>query len=182
MLRTARTYLKSTPHLTDLGKSERRRIAGLAGEEQGMDWGYFGSMKGAGWFWTPIDRNDRDLSAALDAIPSDGLVSQDDYDTFVERFQEACPSTIKVAVAVATRLLCMKRPDSFVCLDSKNRPRLCKAFGIVQSGMSYPRYWNEVILRVRDAEWWNAPRPSESEEEQIWLGRAAFLDALYYEH
>jgi hypothetical protein len=75
----------------------------------------------------------------------------------------------------------MKRPDMFVCLDSKNRSGLCKAFGIAQSGMSYARYWSEVIDRVRDAVWWNAPRPSGSEEEEIWLGRTALLDALYYE-
>jgi hypothetical protein len=137
-------------------------------------------MKARGWFGTAINRNDQNLSASLDAIPSDGLVSQTDYEMFVERFKKTCPGSSEVAVA--TRLLSMKRPDNFVCLDGKNRPRLCKAFGIVQSGMSYARYWNEVIERVRDAVWWNTPRPSDSEEEEIWMGRTAFLDALYYEH
>ncbi len=136
-------------------------------------------MKGAGWFWTAIDRNDEHLSASLDAIPSDGLVGQNDFEAFVEQFKKASPTGDRVAVA--TRLLCMRRPDIFVCLDSKNRSRLCKAFGIKQSQMSYARYWSEVIERVRDAVWWNAPHPSNGEEEEIWLGRTAFLDALYYE-
>jgi HKD family nuclease len=127
VLRAARTYFNNNQHLADLGRGERRRIAGLAGEEEGIDWGYFGSMKARGWFWTAIDRNDQHLSASLDAIPSDGLVSQNDYEMFVERFKVACPDSSEIAVA--TRLLCMKRPDNFVCLDGKNRPRLCKHLG-----------------------------------------------------
>jgi len=74
----------------------------------------------------------------------------------------------------------MKRPDTFVCLDKRNRSGLCKAFGIVQSNLSYTRYWSEIIERVRDAVWWNAPSPAGGAEKEIWLGRAAFLDALYY--
>ncbi len=63
----------------------------------------------------------------------------------------------------------------------RNRSGLCKAFGITQSHMSYARYWSEIIERVRDAVWWNAPRPSDIEQKEIWMGRTAFLDALYYE-
>jgi len=180
VLRGVRTYFEGKKHLADLGKAERRRIAGLAGNDEGVDWGYFGSMKGAGWFWTAIDMNSENLSVALDAIPSDGLVGQNDYEAFIESFKQASPNGARVGVA--TRLLCMKRPDLFVCLDNRNRSGLCKAFGIAQSNMSYARYWSEIIERVRDAVWWNAPRPSDSrEEEDIWLGRTAFLDALYYE-
>jgi HKD family nuclease len=179
VLRGVRAYFRSTKHLADLGKDERRRIAGLVGQDQGVDWGYFGSMRGAGWFWMAIDANDRNLSAALDEIPSDGLVSKGDYEAFIESFKKASPGGVRVAVA--TRLLCTKRPDTFVCLDNRNRAGLCKAFGITQSNMSYARYWSEIIERVRDAVWWNAPRPSDAEQEEIWMGRTAFLDALYYE-
>jgi len=139
-------------------------------------------MKGAGRLWTAIDSNDQHLSAALDAIPADDrLVSRNDYQAFVDKFKLAFPNVKGDYLAPATRLLCMKRPDMFVCLDSKNRAGLCKAFGIAQSDVSYARYWSEVIERVRDAVWWNAPRPSgDEEEEEIWRGRTAFLDALYY--
>ena len=91
VLRGVRTYFQGKEHLAELGKAERRRIAGLAGDDQGVDWGYFGSMKGAGWFWTAIDTNDQDLSAALDGIPSNGLVGQSDYEAFIESFQKAAP-------------------------------------------------------------------------------------------
>lgn len=180
VLRAARTYFQGKKRLSECGESERLRIAGLSGIDQGINWGYFGSMTGAGRFWKAINTNAEQVSAAVDSIPAgERLVSQNDYDTFVDRFKMAFPNVNYVAPA--TRLLCMKRPDMFVCLDSKNRARLCKALGIAESNMSYARYWSEVIERVRDAVWWNAPRPSgDEEEEEIWLGRTAFLDALYY--
>jgi hypothetical protein len=162
-----------------MGKPERRRIAGLVGLEQNIDWGYFGSMKGAGRFWAAIDRNDENLSLALDAIPQNGLVGQGDYASFVDQFMKAFKDNAE-RVAVATRLLCMKRSDTFVCLDSKNRSALCKEFGIIQSNMSFDRYWCEIIERVRDSVWWNASRPTLGNEDEIWLGRTAFLDSLYY--
>jgi hypothetical protein len=138
-------------------------------------------MKGAGRLWKRIDTNDEHLSAALDAIPPDGVVTQNDYQAYVERFEMAFPDVKGDYIAPATRLLCMKRPDMFLCLDGKNRAGVCEAFGIPQNDMSYARYWSEVIERVRDAVWWNAPRPSgDGEEEEVWLGRTAFLDALYF--
>ena len=74
----------------------------------------------------------------------------------------------------------MKRPDVFVCVDSRNLRELCKEFGIRQAGMTYDRYWEDIIERIRDAKWWNCPKPREPEESAIWEARAAFLDALYY--
>lgn len=178
VLRRARAYFRSKTHLANMEKEERRRIAGLPCRDSGTDWGYFGSMKGAGWFQKAINANDRNLSDAIDAVPSDGLVVRSDFDAFVRSFRKSFPEGERVAVA--TRLMSMKRPDMFVCLDARNRSGLCKALGIPQSDMSFDRYWNEIIERVRDAVWWNAPRPSVDIEREMWLGRAAFLDSLYY--
>lgn len=136
-------------------------------------------MKGAGRFRNAIDRNDVNLSAALDRIPRDGLVSEEHYRAFIDSFLRAFPKGGD-GIAVATRLLSMKRPDMFVCLDSKNRAALCKEFGIAQNKLEYERYWREIIERLRLADWWNAPCPNGGEEKAIWLGRTALLDALYY--
>jgi hypothetical protein len=76
----------------------------------------------------------------------------------------------------------MKRPDYFVCLDSKNKKALCETFGISQSNMTYERYWEEIIARIQDnAVWWNSPQPEGERQSEVWMGRAAFMDALFYQ-
>jgi hypothetical protein len=85
-----------------------------------------------------------------------------------------------INLATATRLLCMKRPDIFVCFDSENRSKMCKDFGIVQTRMSYNRYWDDIIERIYDSDWWNNTAPKNNIEREISEARAAFLDSMYY--
>lgn len=179
VLAAVRQYFADNNRFAEMGLEERRRVAGVAPDGQ-VSWGYFGSMKGAGRFNNAVVRNDENLSVALDCVPTDGLVTEEHYGGFVASFVKAFPKG-GAGIAVATRLLCMKRPDMFICLDNRNLPALCKEFGIPQSNMTYERYWREVIEPVRLAEWWNAPRPTGGVEEAIWLGRTALLDALFYE-
>lgn len=75
----------------------------------------------------------------------------------------------------------MKRPDVFVCLDTKNRSALCKDFEIVQSGLDYERYWTDIIERIFDSQWWINPKPKNKKENNVSNSRAAFLDSIYYE-
>jgi hypothetical protein len=184
VLKAVREYFANNKRFSEMDIEVRLRIGGVAPQESSstgkLEWGYFGHMKGAGRFWRALKRNDQNLSAGLDCIPIDGLAAEDHYLAFVDLFQKAFPKG-GGGVAVATRLLCMKRPDMFVCLDSKNRTALCKEFGIAWGNMGYERYWSEVIERVRLMKWWNAPRPTDPDNEDIWLGRTALLDALYYE-
>lgn len=74
----------------------------------------------------------------------------------------------------------MKRPDYFVCLDSKNRDKLCKEFGISKN-IGLDRYWDEVVQRLVDSNWWNSPEPQDGIERRIWRCRAAFLDVKFYQ-
>lgn len=164
----------------DLADDERKFIAGIPNKlpvEKDVDWGYFGSMKGAGIYKNRIIKNDLNISKALDEIPLSGQITKMHYQRFLFNYKKTFNGNY---LATATRLLAMKRPDTFVCLDSKNKSALCKDFDIMQSGLDYERYWDEIITRVYDSNWWLNPKPKNKIEISISNFRAAFLDSLYY--
>jgi hypothetical protein len=130
-----------------------------------------------GAFRKRINTNDVHVSRALDAIPLFGELTKSHYDGFIAQFRKTFPGNF---VGTATRLLALKRPDTFVCLDSKNRAQLCTAFGIPQAAMNYDRYWNEIVLRIRNSDWWLHPTPTTPIEETVSESRGAFLDSIAY--
>jgi hypothetical protein len=143
------------------------------------NWGWFGSMKGAGRFRRVLNANNPHLSSALDRIPSAGNVTFAQYKDFLSEFVKAFPSGGH-GVAVSSRMLAMKRPDQFVCVASKNKSKLCIDFGIKKTGMDYERYWDEIIQRILDSPWWNSEAPNSNDALRVWNGRAAMLDVIYY--
>lgn len=156
----------------------RKTIAGLPNDLDSR-WGWFGSMKGAGYYHQAVNDNSPHISRALDQIPLRGTVTRQQYEDYIAEFVKAFPNG-RHGVGIATRLLALKRPDQFICFDSKNQRELCKDFGIVRSGMDYDRYWDEIIERILDAPWWNSKRPHDQHEAPVWDGRAAMLDAIFY--
>lgn len=176
----ARNAFKQHLSFDSIDQPLRKTIAGLPNSEDGR-WGWFGSMGGAGFYHQAVNQNNIHLSQALDCIPFQGIVSRNDYDGYISRFIEAFPNGGD-GVAVASRLLAMKRSDQFVCLNSSNRIRLCEDFGINANGITYERYWEEIIERILDTPWWNAKPPAEEKERLVWDGRAAMLDAIFFEH
>lgn len=162
----------------------RKSLAGLrdrANGYKGLDWGWFGSMKGAGMFAGAINSNNRHLSAALDCIPLHGPVSRNDYNAYTREFLRAFPRG-GARIACMTRLLAMKRPDHFVCIDGRNRRQLCRYFGITQkSAEDCDGYWEGVIMQILDSVWWNSPCPAAGLKKRVWQGRTALLDAIFYE-
>ncbi len=169
---------KKSNHFNELKTEERKFIAGVPNKLESainLDWGYFGSMKGAGVFKNLIIKNDLNISLALDEIPLNGQITKANYDAFVKKYTKSFNG-----IGTATRLLAMKRPDTFVCFVSKNKQLMTKEFDIQQSNMDYDRYWDEIIERIFDSEWWKNPKPKNELESSIMKARAAFLDALYY--
>lgn len=167
-------------HFRDIELIGRRKIAGLIDDEDdGVNYLWFGSMKGAGKFWKAINENDEHLSSALDLIPATGTITRETYLAYIDEYRRAFPEG-RHGIATATRLLAMKRPDLFVCLDARNETGLCKAFGI-RRNVGYEEYWDSVIERILESTWWNAPTPESGNERAVWLARAAFLDSIYYD-
>jgi HKD family nuclease len=181
VIEIAKELFESVNHFSELTEDQRKFIAGIPNKldvEGAEDWGYFGSMKGAGIFKNKIKENNKNVSKALDQIPLAGQITKRHYDNFIKYFTQTFTGNY---IATATRLLCMKRPDTFVCFDSKNRSALCKDFGVIQSEMNYERYWDDIVERVYDSDWWQNPNPINDKEEKVSEARAAFLDSLYYQ-
>lgn len=182
LLGISNRYFAENKKFSKLDEIQRREIAGIATENQSdsnVNWGWFGSMSGAGKFQNRINTNNKYISRALGAIPLQGTVYKSHYTKFVSLFQQTFPDG-GAGVAIASRLLAMKRPDQFVCLDKRNRPKLCNEFGISKT-VTFDAYWDDVIERINDSVWWSSKMPHNKTEAKAWLGRAAMLDTIFYE-
>jgi hypothetical protein len=169
-------------------EAERKLIAGTAGPNKslvgGVDYQLFGSMGGSGAFANVVRLMPGALSEALDAIPVSGSVTQSDYNRFRGLFLAAFAQAKAKRIGrlpTASRLLAMKRPDSFVCINAANRDDLCAHFGVPPTTMSLDNYWERIIAPMMETEWWCSPTPTLPFEEKIWKGRAALLDVIYYD-
>jgi hypothetical protein len=186
VIRSVQKLFADHPHFEDIEPKKRKCIAGTLhyrnGIADGVNYLWFGSMWGAGMFKGVIKNNDSNISLALDAIPFEGDVSKADYLEYVKRFKKAFPKG-RDGLPMASRLLAMKRPDVFVCLDSKNESKLYESFGI-RKGIKrkdYEKYWDSIIVPLMASPWWKSSPPASQVEREVWQARAAFLDCLYYE-
>jgi len=184
LLETANGYFKTHSAFKEMDDERRKQIAGTRKfnrdkSKVNFDWAWFGSMAGAGFFKQQINQNNENISKALDYIPLNGSVSEQNYLDFIDSFKKAFSSGGD-GIATATRLLSMKRPDVFICLDNQNKKNLCEDFGIKQS-VTYEEYWTEIIARIQDSIWWQSEKPKNTKESKAWHGRVAMLDVIIYE-
>lgn len=188
LLSHAYTQFYSHIHFSEISDNWRKAIAATVRnipEALGLNVGYFGSMQGAGVFKNLIATNSIHLSNALDCISLVGNIDKFAYDSYIEHFLRAFPNG-RDGLATATRLLALKRPDQFLCIDGQNLKALAQEFRIKQSILKnedrYENYWNSIILRIRDSIWWNEKYPSNNQKQQqyIWKGRVAMLDTIFY--
>jgi hypothetical protein len=185
ILNSARAIFQNTSRFKDISLKERKIIGGVANENE-TQWGYFGSMGGNGLFHNKINLNNNYLSSALDEIPLFGEITKNKFQKCVKNYNKAFDKGEKCGAGIATitRLLSMKRPDYFVCLNGANGKEIFRFFGIIPTikPKEYDRYWDEIVDPVIKSDWWNSQRPSAEEELQlfVWLGRAAFLDSIAY--
>jgi len=189
VLSAVKDIFSKNESFSDCSLIERQLIAGTPCdyeyEGKMLDFGLFGSMQGNGKFKHYVNEQDDVIANALDCIPKEGLVEYNQYKEYVNRIMVA----ENLSIGTVTRLLAMKRPDTFVCLDSKNAKQLCKDFKITNFTNSrlskeekFELYWTEIISRIRDSIWWNTSAPLNEEERFVWNNRVAFLDSLFYEY
>lgn len=169
-----------------MSRYQRKAIAGTYGtKEERLDdlaWAWFGTMFGQGDFKNIVNEAPDLLSSALDHIPADGDVTEEQYNDFVLDFVLAFQGKAhQGGIATASRLLMMKRPDFFVGVNNANRIGICDAFGTAATTLNTGNYWNRVVIPMRNSPWWLHPRPRKGIEGRIWDNRAALLDSIYYQ-
>lgn len=185
VLAASKRIFKKHKSLIDMDLMARKKLIGTIPKSENDDelnWGYFGEVKQRGDYMHEIYNIKKypEISKALDKIPSGGNVTREHYNAFAKLFVGAFK---KRELTGGTRLLAMKRPDIFICFNNANKKKLCKDFGIpVSSVKDFDSYWDNIIERIRESEWFNAPKAKNKIESKIWEGRTAFLDALYFEY
>jgi len=188
LLRQTQQMFAGVGSFADLSPNQWKAIAGVIGAAQkrdagldAHDWKWFGSMSGMGDFANRVKEQDRWLTRAIDSIPRSGDISRGQFDSYCEHFLRAFENSHRTGgVPTATRLLAMKRPDTFVCISKPNKAGLAEALSFAPSGLSLENYWDRIIEPIRISAWFNVDRPSGKDGE-IWEGRAAMLDAIYYD-
>lgn len=185
LLSEAQRMFAKARNYYDLRLGERCALAGLHvindEELDQTNWGWFGSMAGAGIFAEQVHANSRRISNALKQIPSRGAVNREDYENFVEEFVSAFEGRQRAGgISTGTRLLAMKRPDTFLCISKPNKRALAVALDFAPTTLSLSNYWDRVIEPIRAATWYTSQRPT-GDDAELWDVRAAMLDALYYE-
>ena len=105
---------------------------------------------------------------------------EDHYLAFTDAFRSAFVGAARQAgVPGASRLLAMKRPDTFLCVDGPNWEALRADLGGRKALPDWELYWNGVIEPLRSSRWYNAPRP-RGRDAAIWDRRMAMLDSVIY--
>ncbi|NMM43600.1 hypothetical protein HH303_03865 [Rhodospirillaceae bacterium KN72] len=186
-LRYLQTLFAREQSFNSLSVSEWKAVAGIVHPDavagSGLEKhqiGWFGSMQGAGSFTKLISIKDSRIAKAIDCIPRRGPVAESDFDRFCELFVSAFANSARTgSTPTATRLLAMKRPDLFICVNKGNKASLAEALHFAPSTLHLDNYWKRVIEPIRLAKWYNAPRP-EGADAEAWDCRAALVDAIYY--
>ncbi|MCL2247314.1 MAG: AAA family ATPase [Lentimicrobiaceae bacterium] len=167
---------------SDFSEDERKYIAGTQGKTQreqlgNEDSGFFGQMSGSGVFASEIKSNNPKISNALDNIPVKDDITKQNFDSFVKIFEEVFDRNM---VGCASRLLAMKRPDFFICINGGNKDSLKKDFENKDIDKSFDNYW-EFIQKIQQSEWWKNPTPTTDIENEVANARMALLDSIYYD-
>lgn len=158
----------------------RRKLAGFQEYKEGeLDWKLFGSMKGAGYYKMAVKNMSKAISA-INNIPLFGNIDKASFKQYIKAYkQEFHQNTL----ACATRLLAMKRPDVFICVDNKNKKQLCLSLGITQNSLTLDSYWELVIEPIMNSAWYNiSENDIISSDKDIYKYRVALLDSAFYSY
>lgn len=173
---------------------ERKLLAGIKNKYDKYDYGLFGSVPNiSNRYCQTIRDNYKGISKALNKIPTNfnTPVTKEDFLNYKKMFLKLFEDNGKgINIATFTRLLVMKRPDFFICINKANS-EIYNALGIDEklfdkknypedSSKIYDNYWDYIIQEIINSTWWQSPRPKDKLEQKIWKYRVAMLDSIFY--
>jgi len=177
----------NTSTLGELSVEDRLAFVGKHTSEHdtalyNFDVQWFGQTKTAKGFHELLSVNPAAFDDALSKIPGEGEVTQSQFADFVGGFMVAIMSTgEKPTLAVATRLLAMKRPDQFITINSTKIDELCQGLNIAKVKLhDFEGYWTDVIGTIRTMPWYNSEQPSDESELALWNNRVVLMDLLFW--
>jgi hypothetical protein len=175
ILESARALFEKHESLRHMTTDACKRIAGI--HETDRAWDVFGVMTRARDFRKAITTDVRGISDALDEIPLHGPVDRRCYHRYVARFVR----TLRYkGIACATRLLALKRPDYFLCVDGPNRNALSHTLGIPKN-LTFDTYWSKFVAPVTHSVWWTTTPPVIIKQKRLWSARVAMMDSRLYD-
>jgi HKD family nuclease len=168
-----------------LARMSREERSNVAGTNTHSAFGYFGTTHSVGSFTHAVLDFPALIDRALDQIPFGGRtrVTKAQFDRFFDSFRRFARSLgrPRPALGCATRLLAMKRPDTFLCVNGENRARLSKAFGFADAELrTASGYW-KLCEHIWSLPWHRSPLPRGNEQRLAWRARVALVDAFYSE-
>lgn len=177
-----------------MNEGERKLLAGID-NYQNYDYGLFESVPSiATQYCQLIKEKYKQVSKALNNIPNfPEKVTRTHFLNYKNEFLKLMQNDGEgINIPTFTRLLVMKRPDYFICINKPNKDKIYNELNVYPSlfnkqnysdnkNIIYDHYWDEIIQKIIHSVWWNSPCPRGKIEKQIWKGRAAMLDSIFYE-
>lgn len=146
-------------------------------------WGALGTLKGAGKASSMVRGNaDGDAevrTAILRHLRSTDVAEADAVRIGVQALAGIRDSGPRIGPGVATRLLTLARPDRYVSLNGASRRALAEYSGLWPTTLD--RRYGDLLAWVYGSKWYQAARPTDVLEGEIWDYRAALVDAFVYE-
>ncbi|WP_020375371.1 hypothetical protein [Sulfobacillus thermosulfidooxidans] len=185
-LKTCLNDFAQFPQFAKMPLDKRKRAAGTLSPDTDR---WFGWMGAAGRFMSLVNNYPENLGQWLDAIPSQAPLTSTD----ITQYLHGMLRLPGVGLSTATRLLAMKRPDYCMPITTTNYQKLQLVFGQFCPRLRLSnKSANEIhdvagqyvtfLSQIWSAPWWNAPVPQNPPwEHDIWLGRVAMLDTIFYD-
>ena len=146
-------------------------------------WGALGTLKGAGKACSMISGDatgDRDVRAGiLRHLQSTCAAGAEPIGAGVQALAGIQDSGSRIGPGVATRFLALARPDLYVSLNGASRRVLAECSGLARTTMH--RRYGDLLAWVHGSNWYQAQRPTDALEGEIWDYRAALVDAFVYD-